>query len=1046
MWRKLTPPDIRDRVSSSEILMAPFGFSLTHPQCVKDYPRPQRTEKPTSGVRVRPVGSCWQSGWLRMAVAWVCFFACLKVGAQTPAQFTILAPQGGTTTPLVQASDGNFYFGYILGSDNPALMKMTPSGTVTTIYSFAPSGAFGEITSLIQGSDGNFYLTVLAQANSNDIIAKVTPAGVESVVYSIPNNFTYPDSSGIKSLIQGSDGNFYGVLSNPKLTITENPYSSSIADYGEVFQLTPSGTFTVLHALTTAASGGLPASLVEGQPGIFYGATNSGGTQAYPNGYGTIFQVSSSGAFSTLYTFGNGADGDVPQQVIPAADGSLYGFTYGNATGGNPATVLGTFFHYSNGSLKTLYIFTPANGIEPSSLMLASDGNFYGTTKEGGSDGAVDGGTLFSLTPAGAVTLLYSFTGQQDGTGPLFALIQGSDGNFYGSTYSDQPYNTSPGSIFKLSLTPALNPPVQLTLSASSVNAGQSVTLNWSVNNATSATLQQCVATTNGPASDSGWTGLQKGTAKGNIYSGTATVTPSKDGDYTYALTCGGSETGFASLTAGAAAATTTTLTASANTITVGQPVTLTATVKDGNGPVGQGSVSFADNGKSLGAAVAVNAAGVATFPANSLPVGANSIVASYAGDTTDAASSSTASVITVNSLPSIAFAPTSLTFPIQNAGTSSSSLSLVLTNNGSVNLALGAISISGQNSSDFKQTNNCPTGNLAPGATCTVQVVYAPSLTASGAELAVLQVADNAASNPQQIPLNGTAKPIPTAPVASVSPTSLTFASTVSGSTSPSQTVVVTNTGNAPLVLPNPSATITGPNQADFSAVSSACDGQSVAANANCSITVTFHPSASAGSEAATLQIMNNAAGSPQLVQLTGIALPPPSVSCTVPSINITGPGITTYSIPCTATSVTAPVSFVCNLPASLSQYFSCSFSPASINFAESSTGSTTLTLTIPPATTAKLRAPRRPGGRGGASVLWAFAFWPFLLPLAGTARKRRRATLALALIAMFGLLASNGCGGSGPKLPPAGSYQGTIAVSGTDVSASIPFTIVVK
>jgi len=1029
--------------------MAPFGFGLIPPQRVNECPYPERTTNPAPRVRARPIRSCWQCGWLRMAAACVCFFACLKVGAQTTAQFTILAPQGGTETPLVQASDGNFYFGYILGSDNPSLMKMTPSGTVTTVYSFSPTGAFGEITSLIQGSDGNFYLTVIAQANSNDIIAKVTPAGVESVVYSIPNNFTYPDSSGIKSLIQGSDGNFYGVLSNPKLTITENPYSSSIADYGEVFQLTPSGTFTVLHALTTAAGGGLPASLVEGQPGTFYGVTNSGGTQAYPNGYGTIFQVSSSGAFSTLYTFGNGADGDVPEQVIPAAAGSLYGFTYGNATGGNPATVLGTFFHYSNGSLKTLYNFTAANGIEPSSLMLASDGNFYGTTKEGGEGGfdeAADAGTIFSLTPAGAVTLLYSFTGQEDGTGPLFALLQGSDGNFYGSTISDQPYNTFPGSIFKLSLTPALNPPVQLTLSASSVNAGQSVTLSWSVNNATSATLQQCVATTNGPASDSGWTGLQKGTAKENIYSGTATVTPSKDGDYTYALTCGGSETGFASLTAGAATATTTTLTASANTITVGQPVILTATVKDGNGPVGQGSVSFVDNGKSLGAAVAVNAAGAATFPANSLPVGANSIVASYAGDTTDAASSSAASVITVNALPSIAFAPTSLTFSIQNAGTSSSSLSLVLTNNGSVNLALGAISISGQNSSDFKQTNNCPTGNLAPGATCTVQVVYAPSLTASGAESATLQVADNAASNPQQIPLSGTAKPIPTAPVASVSPTSLTFASTVSGSTSPSQTVVVTNTGNAPLVLPNPSATITGPNQADFSAVSSACDGQSVAANANCSITVTFHPSASAGSEAATLQIMNNAAGSPQLVQLTGIALPPPSVSCTVPSINITGAGTTTYAIPCTATSVTAPVSFVCNLPASLSQYVSCSFSPSSINFAESSTGSTTLTLTIPPATTAKLRAPRRPSGRGGASVLWAFAFWPFLLPLAGTAKKRRRATLALALIAMFGLLASNGCGGSGPKLPPAGSYQGTIAVSGTDVSASIPFTIVVK
>jgi len=103
--------------------MAPFGFGLIPPQRVNECPYPERTTNPAPRVRARPIRSCWQCGWLRMAAACVCFFACLKVGAQTTAQFTILAPQGGTETPLVQASDGNFYFGYILGSDNPSLMK-----------------------------------------------------------------------------------------------------------------------------------------------------------------------------------------------------------------------------------------------------------------------------------------------------------------------------------------------------------------------------------------------------------------------------------------------------------------------------------------------------------------------------------------------------------------------------------------------------------------------------------------------------------------------------------------------------------------------------------------------------------------------------------------------------------------------------------------------------------------------------------------------------------------------------------------------------------
>lgn len=496
---------------------------------------------------------------------------------------------------------------------------------------------------------------------------------------------------------------------------------------------------------------------------------------------------------------------------------------------------------------------------------------------------------------------------------------------------------------------------------------------------------------------------------------------------------------------------TTTSLTASATTITTGQSETLTATVTDANGPVGSGTVTFTDNGQALGAAVAVNAQGVATLTTTTLPTSANSLTASYAGNSTDAASTSPAVTVTVNAAsPAITFSPASLTFPSQVDGTVSAAMPLVITNSGGTILSLGTISIIGQNSGDFSQTNNCPTGTFAANATCTVQVVYAPSAGASGAESATLQVADTAPNNPQHIALNGTAIP-PAVPIASLSPQALTFGSVsapvASGTTSAPQTVTVTNTGTAALVFPSPAVGIVGPNLGDFKANSTNCDGESIAAGADCMINVNFSPTNTAGVEAATLQIMDNASGSPQLVQLSGIAGPPSSVSCTPPAITITAAGTTTYPIPCTATDFTGTLNFACNLPTSLSQYLACGFSPTSISFATSSTGSTKLTLTLPPASASLTGQPqmRGPGGIGMAPIL-ALVLW---LPTSILGIRRRRWMLAMAFVMLGGMLALNGCGGShsaASGLPPAGAYQGTIVVSGTGLNTSIPFTITVK
>src|ERR1035441_1873745 len=146
---------------------------------------------------------------------------------------------------------------------------------------------------------------------------------------------------------------------------------------------------------------------------------------------GTVFKISTNGALTNLYSFTGGNDGANPYAVlVQGSDGSFYGTTMLGGTNG-----YGTVFQISsNGTLTTLYSFTGGNdGGNPAvGLVQGSDGSFYGTTEYGGTNNA---GTVFKISTNGALTTLYSFTGQNDGAEPLAGLVQGSDGSFYGTTW-----------------------------------------------------------------------------------------------------------------------------------------------------------------------------------------------------------------------------------------------------------------------------------------------------------------------------------------------------------------------------------------------------------------------------------------------------------------------------------------------------------------------------------------------------------------------------------------------------------------------------------
>ena len=176
------------------------------------------------------------------------------------------------------------------------------------------------------------------------------------------------------------------------------------------------------------------ASVTQATDGNFYGAATNG----IEGGGGNIFRMTPSGEITSVYKFcsqPNCVDGAQAQSApVLGSDGNLYGVTTGGGTTGS-----GVFYQLADGKYKVLYSLCPKRpcdeGQTPNGIILASDGNFYGTTVYGGAGG--DGpGTIFKVTPSGTYTQLYSFcaeAGCADGEKPFFPPVEGNDGNFYGA-------------------------------------------------------------------------------------------------------------------------------------------------------------------------------------------------------------------------------------------------------------------------------------------------------------------------------------------------------------------------------------------------------------------------------------------------------------------------------------------------------------------------------------------------------------------------------------------------------------------------------------
>jgi uncharacterized repeat protein (TIGR03803 family) len=235
-----------------------------------------------------------------------------------------------------------------------------------------------------------------------------------------------------------------------------------------------------LHSFTGSdgITPGQGAALVQGTDGNFYGTTQNGGA----SNVGVVFEMTTNGLLTTLYNFCSQpscSDGGNPLgALVQGGDGNFYGTTQDR--GGDNANHNGTVFKISpSGTLTTLYTYAEGQGAPVGGLVLGTDGSFYGTTYDGGTNvyGGASNGTIFRITPTGTLTTLYNFCSQpgcSDGAGPEAALVQDTNGTFYGTTSNGGAANNH-GEIFSLSVGPTCTTTYTGTFSGN-VNVSSGVT------------------------------------------------------------------------------------------------------------------------------------------------------------------------------------------------------------------------------------------------------------------------------------------------------------------------------------------------------------------------------------------------------------------------------------------------------------------------------------------------------------------------------------------------------------------------------------------
>jgi len=361
--------------------------------------------------------------------------------------------------------------------------SLAQAQTLKTLHFFDGTDGFPNRSgaTLIQGPNGDLYGTTdSAGSHGGGTVFRVTRTGLFKTLYNFCSQTSCTDgSTPVAGLVLASNGDFYGTTQ----------YGGTYG-LGTVFKITPAGALSTLYsfcAVSSTAPGELPCldgtvpqnALIQAADGNLYGTTNGGGLGncSDPQGNctgGTVFRITPTGSLTTLYSFcsqTNCTDGSTPAGLVQGNDGNFYGTTeYGGLAVSYLDIPPGTIFKITpGGELTTLYDFCSTGGstdegfctngdnpYEIGSLLSDGQGNFYGSTLYGGLNSA---GVVFEITSAGDFTVVVSDTGCVTFCPPggsaiagafPSSLIQGSDGNLYGTTYEEGTENDSGGSIFEI--------------------------------------------------------------------------------------------------------------------------------------------------------------------------------------------------------------------------------------------------------------------------------------------------------------------------------------------------------------------------------------------------------------------------------------------------------------------------------------------------------------------------------------------------------------------------------------------------------------------
>ena len=964
---------------------------------------------------------------------------------------------------LIMDSAGNLYGTANEGGAmwNGTVFELSPPAagggtwTLTVLYNFCSvtSCTDGEYPNggLVEDSAGNLYGTALRGGSADDgTVFKISPPATtggtwtETVLYNFCSQTSCTDGNTPNpGLVADSAGNLYGTTNQ-----------GGAANDGTVFELSPpattgSWTYAVLHSFCSVANctdGTFPnGGLLRDSAGNLYGTASLGGT----NYGGTVFELSpptTTGPWTTkvLYSFCSVTgctDGEGSNTgLLEDSAGDLYGTTFrGGASDG------GAVFELPKGSSTDTVVYsfplTNGDGDSPAGhLFRDSAGNLYGITSDGGPDGF---GTAFELSPPAAAggtwteTVLHSFGGAGDGVYPFGALTPDSAGNLYGNSTWGGPTNR--GTVFELSPPATAGGTWTETLLYSFTGEPDglaplgSMIMDTSTNfygvTAAGGTVNDGTVFEVSPPATAGYPWTESA-----IYSFCKT-TSCPDGEEP--------NPGLIMDTAGNLYGTTE-LGGSEN---VGVLYELSPKPASGC-PLG----SYL--GQGWCGAVLHNFCSEANCTDGRYPNGA--LIEDSAGNlygTTNSGGSMSDGVVFELSPPataSDAWTETVLyNFCSVTECTDGAYPSAGLLKDGAGNL-YGTTCCDGAADLGGAFELSPPT---TAGGTWTQTVLY--NFTDGGGTYGlIMDGAGNLYGAMAWTELGSEAGEAfeLLAQMVSLSSNNLSFSNQTIGTTSPAQTITLTNSGFAALAVSG--VTITGTNAGDF-AETNTCGTSVAAGGGTCTISVTFTPTA-AGTRTASVSVADSASGSPQTIALSGSgASPDVGIQAAALSPGSVTPGqSSTATITLTSLNgFNSAVSLACTVSPTPSLAPTCSMNPTSVTPAANGTSTSALTVSTTAATAAMA-----PSAKGEKLF---YALWlplPLILVVgAGFGRRKSRwsslvlcvvlATGVGSLVACGGGSGSGGSGGGGSAGTPSGSYTITVtATSGSSISHTTTLTLNVQ